>query len=491
MFGPAHKYSTTFSHVFDALTDGWCGPYVSDNKFQSSVADGTHKPKTKLGRCCKQHDRDLALKIPPAKANADFEACAVPTGLQGKIYSNLVNAAYGTSSMPNLRPTPPNVPKNKNSQTVRRRIYSMPKNVMVVSRPQRPRSRNRTNGGVNTEIVLAPSAVGHVVGGGPARPNFSRNGDSVTMSGQEIVISLATAQQSSNFELVGGHRFNPHYFLGSRMNYLADLFEEYKFDSIEISYITGSSSATTGDILLTYEDDPTVPFRNPVSSNFVNKALSKKGAVLCSVWKDFTTSLNIEKSWRYTVYDDIIDPRSAIAGDVFLYSRGTITQPGYIMCRYTVSFRKPIFNPRSFSLETWGDWSIVSATQAANPTVGNTVILTLGSGAAVGEIFKFAITSLTLGTGVTAANAWYISESGTSTAFTLGVGSTFYGAFGASNAFYVYPSLIEAKASPATNLGNANTSSSIIVQTANTTTSTFYLAVCQMNLAPASEVVAQ
>jgi len=434
----------------------------------------------------------LALKIPPAKANADFEACAAPTGIQGKVYSKLVNAAYGTYSMPNLRPVPPNAPKTKNISRRRQEMLKMPKNVVVVSQPRRSRSRYRNGGGASSEMVLAPASVGHMVGGGPPRPSFSRNGESVTVSGQEVIISLALANQSTNFELVGGHRFNPNYFMGSRMSYYSQLFEEYKFENIELTYITASSSATNGDVLLTYEEDPNISARDPTNSNFVTRALSKRGSVLCSVWKDFTTTLNISKEWKYSSVDDIIDPRTAIAGDAFIYSRGTITQPGYVMCRYTATFRKPIFDPKSYALGTWADWSISAVTQAANPTVGRTVVLSFsGLTTATGQIFKFIICYQTLGTGVTTANTWQLSENGSNVAITVASGATFYGVIGAGGAFYVYPTLSQAKSSPATNVSNANVSDSIIVGTANTSTSTFYIATCQLNLDPALLVSAQ
>jgi hypothetical protein len=495
--GGPYILATTFSHVFDTLTDGWCGPYVSDNRFQSSVKGGSHIPKTPLGFCCRQHDNDLASNIPPAEANRNFETCAAPTGLQGQIYSKLVHTAYGTSQkMPSLRTVEvkvnnkTNKNKNKKNKNSSRLLVSM---ANANSKKKRnSRSRNSIARGMS-EMVLAPSSVGHIVSVAQPKATFGQGGQSVTISGQEVVISIATATQANNFELVGGHKLNPNFFTGSRLAYYAALFEQFRIDKLEMCYITGSPSSTAGDILLTYETDPTVTFRDPTNANFVTKALSKPGAVLCSVWKDFCTILNIDKDWKYNSIEEVNDLRTNSAGDVFIYNRGTVTQPGYILVRYQISFRNPIFEPKPYAVYPWADWTIVTAALPVTSTAGNTAVVVFSGIAAPlpGVIVKACLTSVTLGAGPTSANAWSLSEDGILVPFTLQAGDTFYLKFGSNNAAYVFQNYDDAKSAPVTTPATGtNLSNSIVVSTVTTTAGTSTWAISQVNLLPSLAVQA-
>jgi len=377
---------------------------------------------------------------------------------------------------------PENQNKNKNSPNARRRQMAIPKKIVVTTRSKNSRRNTRSLGRGMAEMVLAPAAVGHVVGVKQPVPKFDRSGNFVTITGQEVIVSLNTASQATNFELVGGHKFNPNFFVGSRLAYFANLFEQFKIDKLEICYITGSSSSTNGDVLLTYDNDPNSTSRDPTSATFVNTALSKQGAVLCSVWKDFCTTIMVDKEWKWNSLEEVSELRDSSAGDLFVYNRGTVTQPGYIMARYSISFRNPIYTPRPFAVYSWADWTVVSGTQAANPTVGNTVVVTFSGITAPNTVIAKAIlVSATIGTGATTANAWVVSEAGINTAITLKPGDTFYIKFSSSLGAAFFSNLDQAKASPF-NVTGTTVSNSISTGTAATTTSSFTFALSQIQL---------
>jgi hypothetical protein len=75
------------------FTTNYCGPFWSDGKFQSSVANGKSQPVSLLDNDCMLHDRAYALATSDEQldvADTKFYNDAWTHGLRGKVYGSVV-----------------------------------------------------------------------------------------------------------------------------------------------------------------------------------------------------------------------------------------------------------------------------------------------------------------------------------------------------------------------------------------------------------------
>jgi len=76
------------------FTTNYCGPFWSDGKFQSSVANGISKPVSALDAACQRHDRQYATHNDRHSldvADTNFYNETKNLGFRGKLYGGLVS----------------------------------------------------------------------------------------------------------------------------------------------------------------------------------------------------------------------------------------------------------------------------------------------------------------------------------------------------------------------------------------------------------------
>jgi hypothetical protein len=296
-----------------------------------------------------------------------------------------------------------------------------------------------------------------------------RLSDGIIVEGQEVVIT-GQAGTVSSWQLAGGHRFNPLFSTGTRLSRYAQLYEEFKFLDVMYQYFPSSASSSSGDVLITFEEDPTQPLRAPGSSQFVAACLSKPGALLTSIWRPAQGYCQLRTTEsKYISLAEVTDLRDSCQGDLLIYTSGSTTTTGYVMIKYRISFTKEITTPVNTTIGSGGDWGYSTITIAANPTVATLVNGSINVTTATGQIYEFVCdaTRSTFGTGTTAANAFYVTTPYTnSTGLTVADGTKFYLLAQGTGTVYVFPSLIAATAG----IGTTNSGHFIGFQNQNTTT---------------------
>jgi hypothetical protein len=388
-----------------------------------------------LGLCCKAHDNDLAAGITPAIANQSFRNCTEPLGLRARVYSKVVDAAYGTgmSAARSLRSTNARIADNGRNTcdvvvtTVSKRRRRAKKKATKAKNPRRRRRRGVTNAFSNMQLSTAPSAFGMVLRGQSFSHTVTDNGDLLIAIGQEVPIQLnGVVSSSSTWALIGGHRLNPLYFVGGRLATLGLLYEKFVIRKLVCHYVTASPSTTVGDVVLTYVEDSASSYPDPTSANFLTRVLSKPNSVLSSVWKDFNTVVDTEPEEKYIALNQVENERDTSGGDILVYTNSPTVNAGFVVMQYQIELRKALYTPANAQVPQYGDWSAFNPTQATT-AVNVAVRLTGFIGFTPGQVWKIYMRKLTTaGTGTTAANAWAASIGGQYTAVNIVEGAIFY-----------------------------------------------------------------
>lgn len=313
-----------------------------------------------------------------------------------------------------------------------------------------------------SEIGLAPVTIGNTVRSTKQQVLPARNG--VRIIGRDFVMAVGgTSVNFSNWTLQAGFGLSPICLNATGLRGFFQTYERYRWNKVNIHYITSSPTSATGDVLIMYHSNHGGPKVDHTSSNFMSYALSTDSSLLGPQWTNHSVQLlSGERDWFNTDVLASEDIMHQADGEVLVYTRNTTNgaspdQPGYLIIDYDVTFERRMLNPRVQTLpSSLFKWypavfhtsSVVTAGQTISFDFngGNYagVVPTLPIGIAIGDIFQVVFDiQFSTATGVTFATGFSVVVSnGVTVVYPINTGTTLYAVCGSAvgtGAFALYP----------------------------------------------------
>jgi hypothetical protein len=331
-----------------------------------------------------------------------------------------------------------------------------------VSAPSVAAAAMKPFGGVS-EVGLAPVTIGNTIRAVKQTVVEQRNG--VRVIGRDFVMAVGgTSSAYSNWTLQAGFGLSPICLNATGLRGYFQTYERFKWNAMNVHYITSSPTSATGDVLLMYHSNHGGPKVDHTSTNFMSYALSTDAALLGPQWTNHSVQIVYgERDWYDTDVLSSEDVKHQADGELLCYTRNTTQagspdQPGYLLIDYDVVFERRMLNPRVQSLpSSLFKWQQGNFTFANSTTAGQTVtftfnstfsyvgtILPLPAGIAIGDIFQVVFdTQVSSATGGTFATAFSITVSpGVTQIYPISTGTTLYAVCGSAvgiGAFALYP----------------------------------------------------
>jgi hypothetical protein len=317
-------------------------------------------------------------------------------------------------------------------------------------------------GGVS-QVGMAPVTIGNTIRAVKQRTMEHRNG--VRVIGRDFVMAVGGTQSAfSNWCFQAGFGLSPICLNATGLRGYFQTYERFKWNAVNVHYITSSPTSATGDVLIMYHSNHGGPKVDHTSTNFMSYALSTDAALLGPQWTNHSVQIVYgERDWYDTDVLSSEDVKHQADGEVLCYTRNTTQagspdQPGYLLIDYDVTFERRMLNPRVQSLPSslfkWqqGVFNVNAATTAGqtvsfNFNATNTyagIAGVLPAGLAIGDIFQVVFdTQLTTAIGATFATAVsVIVSSGVTQTYPIITGTTLYAVCGSAvgfGAFALYP----------------------------------------------------
>jgi len=395
-WGPRLKIVTFVSKI-DYLTDGWCGPYFSDNKFQRSVKTGSHKPKTALGLACKRHDNALASGVDWIDADLEFIESSQNLGTLGKIYSKLVDMRG--KKTPGLRGSVATNQKQK--KNVARNVLERGSNLAKATKELR-RAENA--------IVTAPVNISRKVA--MAKPKIKSSNGSVVVSHSEYIgtVSSSATFAATTYPINPGLAITFPWLSNLAVNYV-----KYRFKKLQFLYVPAVGTATSGRVALAFDSNVTAAI--PVNKQQMFSIAPNDEE---AVWNEVAISVDTSKhAWLYvrqfltaasnTIVNTSNDPKMSDCGRLIFaadLASGTVTC-GELYVNYTVELVDPTAVP-ILGAEIYSTSSTVSNLfpSASTTVIGNGLISDtyFSDTVCLGASGTYLWTLVAIGTGITASS---------------------------------------------------------------------------------------
>jgi len=321
---------------------------------------------------------------------------------------------------------------------------------MRVKRTSRPRAANF--GPVST-INTAPVAIGNSVRG--SKPVVVNSANGCRVIGRDFAFEAkATVAAATSWSLIGGMPITPAVLTTSSLRSYAQLFANFKINSLVVHYITSSPTSQAGDVMFYYERERNGPMVDFTNNSFLPFVLSDPSTIIGPQWNNHSMVIEPVKEFKNTNYGLNSDLNEESAGSFFLFSKtNAANSPGYILIDFDITFKEMSVNPRAGIIPvTRGLWTYltlftnaITATSGVTgyrPTIGGNnpdgTATALPTGAATGDIYKIValVTNSTVSgtnaawSGATTANLLsYQVANGTDVAVTIDDGFTFYGVY--------------------------------------------------------------
>lgn len=332
------------------------------------------------------------------------------------------------------------LPKRANDRPVKKQSPPVPK--------ARNTSSMRPFGGVS-EVGIAPVTIGNTVRSVKQTVLEHRNG--VRVVGRDFVMAVGgTSTAFSNWTFQAGFGLSPICLNATGLRGYFQTYERYKWNAVNVHYITSSPTSATGDVLIMYHSNHGGPKVDHTSTNFMSYALSTDSALLGPQWTNHSVQIvSGARDWFNTDILSAEDVMHQADGEVLVYTRNTTQgtnpdQPGYVLIDYDIVFERRMLNSRVQSLpSSLFKWQpLVFAYNGGPVTAGQTVSFNFNAsntysgttpplpvGIAIGDIFQvvFDINGATLLGGVSFATM--ISAplaTGTSITYPIITGTTLY-----------------------------------------------------------------
>jgi hypothetical protein len=460
----------------------YCGPNWSAGAVQPSVESDV-PAIDEFDETCRIHDAQYARGGSLSAADFDFfnrnvgrgalrTAAAFAVGAQG--LARTLAGQSKTMKKGNVRGS------NGSSNSNNAARPNLPRN-----RPKNRKSKRAARSPVS--MTIAPLSIGKAIEGVAVKTQTTHDGDRMMVWGQEIPI-VAAGGTSGTMSLVGGHRLNPLYFLGSRLQLMSSTYERFRIHKIRCRYVTSVASTTLGDVVLAHIEDPTAPFFNPASANFLTRAISKPGCVVSSVWKDFVVDIDVNTEEKYIALNQVQDERDSSVGDIIMYTNANTTAScGLLMIQYQIELIKPLYTASVTNSSLIHDYLNITATQGGTAVDTQVYLTGLPSTIGLGQILKVYVRSAVIGTGATAANAWRERFATGTVNISIAEGDIFYLKSDGGTSGYLYPTF---QAAAAGQVQSAIPAEQFAIQqrTATTTSSTFTLFILSVTLPDVNKI---
>jgi len=198
-------------------------------------------------------------------------------------------------------------------------------------------------------IDSAPVSIGNTVQG--CSPVITPTADGVRVRGRDFLNTAnATAASVTGWCLVGGSPISPECMSASVLKGYCNSYAEYQVHGVALHFITSSTTADAGSLLIYVGKDRAGPGLNPTAANLLPFVLSDHCTVITPVWKNASAVYHPAPKW-YTTGIGNDEPLSEQAcGEMFVLSKVTETNsPGYILMDYDITFRNMQVNIKSLT----------------------------------------------------------------------------------------------------------------------------------------------
>lgn len=358
--------------LLSALGVDYCGPYISDGRFQTSV-EGYATARNALEQACKEHDGAYARGADRQAADRQFVRTVYSLhgarGLErvlGYVFGTAVSAQMlyrylnGTNGVAPLGYLERSLMSTKSISSAGTKRSRVGYDEVVLSKPSV----------YGTGIVLQP-------------PVVSRYGNGIKVRGSEFANPSAsgTTASSSLWMLIMAINLNPAYFENSRLGNYCSLFQKFKFTKIRLNYITNVGTSTNGNILVEYAPSSTQVCRAWNGATFLNQVMGNAGSCLMPIWENFKIDIPLEETgFKYIDMETSAETRYVNNGCIYVYGGNMAagTKGGYYVLEYEILFDTPITSPRINEVPFPSSWSFQYVPLAMNAAAaaGNLVELT-------------------------------------------------------------------------------------------------------------------
>lgn len=312
-------------------------------------------------------------------------------------------------------------------------------------------------------INTAPVAIGNSITGHASKEYHTSTG--VRVVGRDFMFQAQpTAVGNNGWTVVGGVPLTPAAFVDSCISAYARMYAKFRFRQVIVHYITSSSTASTGDVVLYYQKDRASVMLNTSSNNLLAMVLSDDSTVLGPQWLNHSVKLQMDgKSWKYVDYGMHTGVNDYSTGDLFLLSKTVTTDsPGYVLFDFDIEFSERQIQPRllTFPMQRIFWWPVcLSRTNVAVSTNDvaylkcdegngiNGIVNPVPTGSLEGDVFKifFDLTNSLAKSGnpaawtnCTAANLLKINFGGNNQNLTIQDGMTMYAMYLGGESWYLY-----------------------------------------------------
>lgn len=312
-------------------------------------------------------------------------------------------------------------------------------------------------------IDTAPVSIGNTVQG--CSPIVTPTADGVRVRGRDFLVTAnATSASVTGWCLIGGAPITPECMSASALKGYCSSYAEYQVHGVALHFVTSSTTADAGSVLLYVGKDRAAPGLNPTAANLLPFVLSDHCTVISPVWKNASAVYHPAPKW-YTTGLGNDEPLSEQAcGEMFVLSKVTETNsPGYILMDYDITFRNMQVNIKSLTFpltrmkytEVTLDFNaamLSGVTTATFDVAASGVKLLDGvtgtavpTGFALGDVYKLILTTTLDNLGGVGGNTLFTTVLGTtSTNFSLTDGLTIYAVAIGSSTVQLFPTYTSA-----------------------------------------------
>lgn len=338
--------------ILGALGNDYCGPYISDGQFQTSV-EGYATARSALQQSCKEHDAAYARGDDLSEADRIFVHSVTHLGKDVSTGQMILGRLFGTAVSLNDVYRYLNGSNDKNIGSIGYRVESL----LEMSYNKKRAVSGST---FSTKIISQPSTIGT---GLVLQPIVvTRHGGGIKVRGSEFTnpSSPGDATHTTKWKPVVQINLNPAYFENSRLGNYCKLYNKFKFTKFRLNYITNVGTNTSGNILVEYMPSVGAVHRNYNSSTFLNQVMGNAGSCLMPIWENFKIDIPIQPSdLREIVGDSTTDFRELSDGNIVVYGGklADTTSTGYYVAEYECIFDSPSMSPRLNDVPYPASWS--------------------------------------------------------------------------------------------------------------------------------------
>lgn len=208
-----------------------------------------------------------------------------------------------------------------------------------------------------SEMSMAPVTIGNSLRS--SKPTVTQSRDSVVVTGRDFVMPVgAVVSTYTGWALAAGFPLTPAALNASALRGYFQSYERFRFRRAVVHYITSSSTASSGDIMVLHHTNRGGPKVDHASSNFMSYAMSTDAAVLGPQWVNHSVDIvpSLPLDMCETDIFNTEDLQHQANGEVLVYTKNTSSatteSPGYLLIDYVVEFYNRMLNPRIQTLPT-------------------------------------------------------------------------------------------------------------------------------------------